>query len=250
MNRRSLPCFALWFMPLFHRPLCSGLAVGLLNDSATMEEEGSWVEVFSFHSGHSLRSSRWCFRSFSTNVFSSSNNNNDRLNQYHWKDFNKLFFTGWCVLKAYTGLNGLELHCCVITSVQDVQGDGRRLFTSPPPLLPHERHICSPLFYAAATLPSKTEGWAGRWKGKEGKREARPERMRDKDGSKDILSTFISSGGGERRWILAYYWQSLALWWTAGEHVTIKSSPPHFHLPHWGRGTYGAGCQLLILYGN
>lgn len=151
-------------------------------------------------------------------------------------------------------LTGLELHCCcVITSLQDVQGDGHRLVTlvpSPPPLLPHERHICSPPFYAAVPLPSKKEGGAGRWKGKEGKRDARPERMRDKDGSKDILSTFISSGGGECRWILAYYWQSLTLWWTDGKHVTIKSSPPHFHLPHWGRGTYAAGCQLLILYGN
>lgn len=35
--------------------------------------------------------------------------------------------------------------------------------------------------------------------GEGGEEESRPERMRDKDGSKDILSTFISSGGGERR---------------------------------------------------
>lgn len=89
--------------------------------------------------------------------------------------------------------------------------------------------------------PFKSEGKEGRWKGEEGKREAHPERMRDKDGSRDILSTFISSGGGEPRWILACYWQSHTLWSADGAHVTIKSTPPHFHLPHckkwdiWGR---------------
>lgn len=60
--------------------------------------------------------------------------------------------------------------------------------------------------------PFKSEGKEGRWKGKEGKREAHPERMLDKDGSRDILSTFISSGGGELCWILACYWQSHTLW--------------------------------------
>lgn len=96
----------------------------------------------------------------------------------------------------------------------------------------------------------KSEGKEGRWKGKEGKREAHPERMLDKDGSRDILSTFISSGSGELCWILVCCWQSHTLWCTDGEHVTIKSTPPHFHLPHWKSGTYGAGCQLLIIYGN
>lgn len=99
--------------------------------------------------------------------------------------------------------------------------------------------------------PSLQErGKEGRWKGMEGKREAHPERMLDKDGSRDILSTLISSGGGELCWILACYWQSHTLWCADGEHVTIKSTPPHFYLSHWKSGTYGAGCQLLILYGN
>lgn len=108
MNRRSLPCFALWFMPSFHRPLSSGLAVDLFNDSVTMEKEGSWVEVFSLHSGHSLRSSRWFFFwSFSTNVLVSSNNNN----KIDWISVTEMILTGCssqaacCVLKAYTGLN-------------------------------------------------------------------------------------------------------------------------------------------------
>lgn len=98
--------------------------------------------------------------------------------------------------------------------------------------------------------PFKSKGKEGRWKGEEGKREAHPERMLDKDGSRDILSTFISSGGGELCWILACYWQRRTLWSTDGEYVTIESTPPHFHLPHPKSGTYGAGCQLLILYGN
>ena len=99
--------------------------------------------------------------------------------------------------------------------------------------------------------PFNSEGREGRWKGKGGeKREAHPERMLDKDGSRDILSTFISSGGGELCWILACYWQSHTSRSTDGEHVTIKSTPPHFHPPHWKSGTYGAGCQLLILYGH
>lgn len=76
--------------------------------------------------------------------------------------------------------------------------------------------------------PFKSEGKEGRWKGKEGKRKAHPERMLDKDGSRDILSTFISSGDGELCWILACYWQSHTVWGTDGEHVTIKSTPPPF----------------------
>lgn len=98
MNQRSLPCFALWFMPLFHRPLSSGLAIDLLNDSARMEEEGSWVQVFFLHIGHSLRCSRWCFSCFSTNIFSYSNHNIDLVymilvtknsldNPWHYKCF-------------------------------------------------------------------------------------------------------------------------------------------------------------------
>lgn len=119
----------------------------------------------------------------------------------------------------------------------------------PPPLLPHGSHICSPPFSAAVTLPSE---WGGRRgaKSRGGKRVAHPERMQDKDGSTDILSTFISSAGGERRWIWGCFWQSHTMCSTDGAHVTIKSSPPHFHLPHLKSGTYGAGCQLLILYGN
>ena len=65
--------------------------------------------------------------------------------------------------------------------------------------------------------PFKSEGKEGWWKGEEGKREAHPERMLDKDGSRDILSTFISSGGGELCWILARYEQSHILCSTDGE---------------------------------
>lgn len=79
------------------------------------------------------------------------------------------------------------------------------------------------------------------------RRAAHPERMLDKDGTRDILSTFISSGGGELCCILAFYQQSHILWSTDGEQLTIKSDPPHFHLPHQKVEHMG---QLLILYGN
>lgn len=46
--------------------------------------------------------------------------------------------------------------------------------------------------------PLKSEGKRGEVKGRGGKDgRLNPERMLDKDGSRDILSTFISSGGGE-----------------------------------------------------
>lgn len=92
----------------------------------------------------------------------------------------------------------------------------------------------------------KSEEKEGRWKGKEGRREAHPERMLDKDGSRDILSTFISSGSGELCWILVCCWQSHTLWCTDGEHVTIKSTPPHFHLPHWKVGHMGQDANSLL----
>lgn len=75
--------------------------------------------------------------------------------------------------------------------------------------LPRQPHCChmegtfARHHFMPLSHPLQAQGEGGRWKRTEGEREANPERMLDKDGSRDILSTFISSGGGEPCWILA-----------------------------------------------
>jgi len=160
---------------------------------------------------------------------------------WYWAAF---VCTRWCLISSALILHGDHPDC---SKQQPHTADG-------PARHPHtaaawKAHLLATIL-CCCHPPFKSEGKEGRWKGKEGEREAHPERMLDKDGSRDILSTFISSGGGELCWILACNWQSHTLWSTDGEHVTIKSTPLHFHLPRWKSGTYGAGCQLLILYGN
>lgn len=189
------------------------------------------------------------------------------INQLSLRLIRELDFVGdgWPVSSSDT-----ELLLCVTTgvcsalpwssmaSIQVVQSNSHTLLmvlASACPVTPTtaatwKAHFARHHFMPLSPSPQEREGERERGGGKEGKREAHPERMLDKDGSRDILSTFISSGGGELCWILACYRQSHTLWSADGEHVKIKSTPPHFHLPHWKSGPYGAGCQLLIFYGN
>lgn len=169
MNQRSLPCFALWFMPLFHRPLSSGLAIDLLNDSARMQEEESWVQVFFLHIGHSLRCSQ-CFRSFSTNIFSYCNHNIDLFsillftknsldNPCHYTCFYQAALHRLLRIKGFI----LVLIGCGAARMHHQFKVMGTYWSQWYHQLHYCFHICSLPFHAAITLPSKTEEKAGRW---------------------------------------------------------------------------------------